>query len=74
MYRKHCFLALSKSPNSKASSSTLFNTLVLSLLECSDAIMKIMYPNIVSESIIKTKIKWKAEGSMCQDIKFLILF
>lgn len=74
MYRKHCFHALSKSSTSKAPSSTLFNTPVLSLLERNDAIMKVMYPNIVSKSIIKTKIKREAEGYMCQDIKFLIIF
>lgn len=73
IYRKHCFLALSKSPNSKTSSSTPFNPLVLSLPGCSDAIMKVMYPNRVRKSIIKTKIKWKAEGYMCQD-KVAIIF
>lgn len=39
-----------------------FNTLVLSLLGCSDAIRKALYPNTVRKLIIKAEIKRKAEG------------
>lgn len=58
----------------KTSSFTQCNTLVLSLLGCSDAIMKVMYPNRIGRSIIKIKIKWKSEEYMCQDIKFPTIF